>query len=258
MPAGQRAAVLHERGERVANEAPLFVVGKAVEGNAECFGAEARDRNAEERCEDDRVFGLALHTDAVGAERSWTVATQDGPHDGDGEEEAGKVADKCVALVGASVEELECRRHLMVDLEHGGNAQQDDEAEVHHRVHDSGAGLAHERLHPHARAKIGEAGLDVLLGGRPVVGAATFPVLDSKRENPRPVNDHHRKKRVERQANCVGDVAEHRAVHWVVVRECEDFSCQAGERGEDGYSDANAEHKALWGNASFHGGQRSS
>ena len=192
MPTGERAGSVDQRRERVANEAPLFVIRRAFEGDAEGLGAVTRHRDREERAEDHGVLGLGLHTDAIRTEGPGTVATKNRPDDGDGEDEAGSVADERVGLVHAAFEELERCRYLMVDLQDCGHAEQNDETEVHHRMHDSGAGLAQKCLHVQARTEVSHALLDVLLGGRPVVGATALPVLHPQGEDPRSVNDDHR------------------------------------------------------------------
>ena len=56
--------------------------------------------------------------------------------------EAGEVADEAVGHVGAAVEELEVLGQLVVDLEHGGDAEEHQEAEVDHRVHQAGGRVA--------------------------------------------------------------------------------------------------------------------
>ena len=47
---------------------------------------------------------------------------------------------------------------LVVDLEHGGDAEQDEEAEVDQRVHEPGGRVAQQRLHVDAGAEVGRGG----------------------------------------------------------------------------------------------------
>ena len=56
-----------QRGERVADEAPLLEVGRALRGDAEHLGDEAGDADDDEHAEDDGVLGLGLDADAVRA-----------------------------------------------------------------------------------------------------------------------------------------------------------------------------------------------
>ena len=155
VPAAQVAPAVDSLGERVADDRPLLVARVALLGDTERFGAEAGDGDCEEGGQDDRVLGLGLDTNPVGpalprGPKRRRIAQpvpikQHGARD---------VADGCVALVHATVEELEALGQLVIDLERGRDTQQDDEAEVDHRVHDPGHGLAHEGLHVEPGAEI--------------------------------------------------------------------------------------------------------
>ena len=172
-PASMTDAAVDERAQRVADEAPLLVVHVlalgGLEGDAEHLGGEPADADEEERPEDERVLGLGLDADAV---RPLHVAAQDRPHDAADEHEAGGVTDERVGLVRAALEELEVLGHLVVDLEHRRDAEQHEEAEVDHRVHDAGGRVAQQRAHVDAGAEVGEAPLGVLRRGAAASGPA--------------------------------------------------------------------------------------
>ena len=55
--------------ERIADEAPLLVVGTADQRDAECLGEEAGDPEQEEDAEDGEVLGLGLDADPVRPDR---------------------------------------------------------------------------------------------------------------------------------------------------------------------------------------------
>ena len=156
---GLERRTVDELAQRVADEAPLLVVGGSLEGDAEHLGAEAGEPDGEERAEDQGVLGLGLDADPV---RPLHVATHDRPHDAADEDDAGGVADERVGLVRAAVEELEVLGELVVDLEHGRDAEQDQEPEVDHRVHHAGGRIAQQRAHVDAGAEVAEATLGVL------------------------------------------------------------------------------------------------
>src|SRR5918998_325882 len=130
--------------QRVADDRPVLEVGTAGEGDAVGLGAEAGDADGEERAEDDGVLGLGLDADAVGPLH---VAPHDGPDAADQEQGAGHVAHQGVGPVHVAVEELRVLGHLVVDLEHRGDGEEDDEVEVDQRVHDAGGRVAQQRLH---------------------------------------------------------------------------------------------------------------
>ena len=152
MPTSDRARAFDELSDRVANEAPLLVAGQttkslAFKGDAPPFGEEARDRQREKHGEDDRVFWLAFHSNAVRAKRTWTVAARNRPHDRNREDKARRISNEGETFIGSSLKELERRGHLMIDLESRCDSEQHDEAEVHHRVHQASARLPHEGAH---------------------------------------------------------------------------------------------------------------
>ena len=160
--------------------------GRPSQGDAPHLGAEAGDGDGEERAEDEGVLGLGLDADAVGPLH---VAADDRPQHADEEHEPGAVADGRVALVHVAVQELGRLRQLVVDLEHRGDGEQDQEREVDEAVHDPGGGIAQQRLHVDAGPEVLEAAADVLGGGRAVVGRAPLPVAHPLAEQHRPVED---------------------------------------------------------------------
>ena len=145
------------------------------------------------------MLGLALDADAVGPQTERAVPTNDRPHDADGEDQAGAVTDEGVGPIHVAVKELEVGGDLVVDLKHGGHAEQDDEPEVDHRVHDPSAWFAQQRLHVHAGPEIPDAGLGVFERRATVVGASSLPILDAVGREPRSVDQQHRDDGVERQ-----------------------------------------------------------
>ena len=96
-----------------------------------------------------QVVALGLDADAV---RPLDVAPDERPRHADQQTEAGHVADQRVALVGRAVQELRALGQQVVDLEDGGDGQQDEEAEVDQRVHEPGGRIAQQGLHVHAGA----------------------------------------------------------------------------------------------------------
>ena len=240
-----------ELAERVADEAPLLVVGSALEGDAEHLGAEAGEPDGEERAEDHGVLGLGLDADPV---RPLHVAAHDRPHDAGDEDGAGRVADERVGLVGAAVEELEVLGELVVDLEHGRDAEQDQEPEVDHRVHRAGGRIAQQRAHVDAGAEVAEAALGVLHGRPPCRGrSATFPVLHAVGEPERPPGQQHRDQRVEHHLQRTGDVDEHDAVDVVLVVPVGDLGDDPGGDGEHGDADPERDRQLVRPEASRFG-----
>ena len=234
---GRDRRAVDEFAQRVADEAPLLVVGPCLEGDAEHLGAEAAEPDREERAEDPRVLGLGLDADPV---RPLHVATHDRPHDAADEHHAGRVADERVGLVGAAVEELEILGELVVDLEHGRDAEQDQEPEVDHRVHHAGGGIAQQRAHVGAGAEVAEAALGVLRrGAASGCRSAALPVLHPIGESERAPREQHRDQRVEHHLQRTGDVHEHDTVDVVLVVPVGDLRDDPGRGGE--YGDAEAE-----------------
>ena len=123
--------------QRIADERPLLERRPSFERDPHHLGREAGDGEDEEHAEDDRVLGLRLDADAI---RTLHVAPSNCPADAGEEQDARRVADRSEPLVHAAVEELRALGHLVVDLEHRRDAEQDEEAEVDHRVHDARRG----------------------------------------------------------------------------------------------------------------------
>jgi hypothetical protein len=230
VPTGDGVEIGDESRQRVADEGPLLEVRTAVEGDAEHLGQEAADADREQGAEDDGVLGLGLDADPVGP---LDVAPHDGPDDAAGEDRTRQVADEGVALVDATVEELQRRGQLVVDLEHRGDRQEHQEAEVDHRVHDAGGGITHQRLHVEAGTQPGQAPLGVLGGDVALVGTAALPVAHPVGEEHCAVDEHQRDDRVEGQLQRSGDVVEHLALDGAVVVPLEDGRRDAGD-GDDG------------------------
>ena len=237
MPAGQACVVLDQCGERVTDEAPALVVGHALEGDAEHLGAVAGDRNGEERAENDGVFGFALDADAVRAPVERAVTADDRPHDADREDQAGAISDEGVGAIHVAMQELQVGRQLVVDLEHGGDTEQNQEAEVDHGVHDAGTRFAQQGLHVDAGAEVADATLGVLQGGAAVVGPAALPVLHPVRGDPPAIDDQHGDRGVEGQLHAGRDVAEHLAGDVGRLVELEDERGQIGPEREEGDTD---------------------
>ncbi len=175
---------------------------------------EAGDRQRQQDAEDDGVLGLRLDADAVGA---LDVAAHDGPAHADRQRQTGSITHERVALVDAAVQELEVFGQLVVDLEHRGDGQQDQEAEVDERVHDAGGGVAQQRLHVDAGAEVGQAALHVLRRGGPVVGLAPLPVARAVREQHGAVEQRDRHHDVEDDLEHARHAAEDLAGHGAVV-----------------------------------------
>src|SRR5690242_1117663 len=103
VPAVQVIAVAAQPRQRVADEAPLLEIRTAHEGDAQSLRDEPGPADQEEHNQDDRVLGLALDANAVGAN---DVAPHECPRDTDQEDDAGGITDEGVRLVRLAVEEL--------------------------------------------------------------------------------------------------------------------------------------------------------
>ncbi len=123
------------------------------------------------------MLGLGLDADAVGP---LDVAAGQGPQDPDHEDHAEEVGGGRVALVHGAVEELQRFGELVVDFEHHGGDEENQEPEVDERVHDAGGRVPQQRLHPHRGAEVLHASLGVLLRGATVVGLAAFVVANTQ------------------------------------------------------------------------------
>ena len=190
----RRRPAVDERAERIADEAPALEVhvraARRRLGDAHRLGDEAGQADRQQHAEDQGVLGAGLDADAV---RPLHVAAGDGDQQAADERHAGEVTDEGVGLVRAAVQELEALRQLVVDLEHGGDAEQHEEAEVDQRVHEPGGRVAQQRAHVHAGAEVAEAALGVGGGGAPGRGGpATLPVLHPVGEAERPPHEHDR------------------------------------------------------------------
>ena len=198
--------------------------------------------STEEHAEDHRVLGLGLDADAVGA---LDVAADDRPADADDEHEAGGVADERVGAVDVAVEELHPLRQLVVDLEHGGDREQDQEREVDQRVHEPGGGVAQQGLHVDAGAEVAEAPLRRLRVRVPPVGGAPLPVLDAVGEQHAAVDEDDGEHRVEAELPRGRDVLEDLALHRRVVEPPEHERAEAGADGEQRPEDAEADDEVV-------------
>ena len=136
-------------------------------GDAEHLGGEPGEADGEQHAEDHGVLRAGLDADAVG---TGDVAAGDRPHQPADEHQPGEVGDEGVCLVRPAVEELEALGELVVDLQHRGDGEQDEEPEVDQRVHQPGGRVAQQRPHVHAGAVVGEAALGV--GGGGAAGSA--------------------------------------------------------------------------------------
>lgn len=220
MPGLQRAErqAVHRLREQPADDAPAFVVDvlarRLLRCDAEHLSTEPAHADGEHHAENPRVLGLRLDTNPI---RPLHVATQDCPHHAAGEHHARRVADQRVPAVHVAVQELERRRHLVVDFQHGGHAEQDEETEIDHRVHKARTAVAQQRAHVDPGAEVGEPALHVLGGRAPVVGRAALPVADAVGETQRAPDEHHRDDGVERNLQRTRNAAEHLAVHGRLV-----------------------------------------
>ena len=151
------------------------------------------------------MLGLCLDADAI---RPLHIAADQGPADADEEHDARGIAHRGKALIHAAVEELRALGHLVVDLEHRRDTEQDEEAEVDHRVHDARCGVSQQRLHVHAGAEVAEAPPDVLRGGGASIGCASLVVADTLPEEESGGDDEQRGDDVERESQWAGDAAE--------------------------------------------------
>ena len=211
VPAREAAHAVDGLGQRVADDAPLLVVGVAVEGDAERLGAETADTDRKQGAEDHEVLGLVLDADSVWAHRTRADTAGQGPQQAHDEDDAGDVAHQGVPLVDATLEELGRFGELMVDLQRGGDRHEHEEAEVDHRVHDPGHRVTHQGLHVQTGPHVLHALLEVAGGRVSLLGGAPLPVLDPERQLEADVDQQDRDQRVEDRLDRVRDVAEHLA-----------------------------------------------
>ena len=99
----------------------------------------------------------------------------------------------------------------MINLECGGYGHQYEEAEVDHRVHDSGDGITHECLHVQAGPHVGQALFDVLLGCLAVLGSAALPVLDPERQLEADIDQQRGDQGIEHGLHRRGNISKHLA-----------------------------------------------
>ena len=205
-----RRHAVEQLAERVADEAPLLVA--RLTRSRRCGSASAKKPltpMSEERAEDERVLGLGLDADAV---RALHVAAHDRPHDADQEHQAGEIAEERVGQVRAAVQELQVLGQLVVDLEHGGDAEQRQEPEVDHRVHQAGGRVAQQGAAcTRRRGSRRRRRFDVLRRGAAAVGRAALPVAHTVGEGERTPHQHRRDDRVEGHLQRAGDALEHLA-----------------------------------------------
>ena len=149
---------------------------------------------SEQAAQREHVVDLGLDPDAV---RALHVSAHDRPDHAAEEHQPGGVADEGVRLVRVAVQELEVLGELVVDLEHRGDAEQHQEPEVDHRVHQPGGRVAQQRLHVGAGPVALGALLGVLERRAPLGGTAALPVLHPVGEAERAPRQHHRDHGVE-------------------------------------------------------------
>ena len=156
------------------------------------------------------------------------------------------------ALVHAAVEELRALGHLVVDLEHRRDAEQDEEAEVDARVHDARGGVAEQRLHVHAGTEVAEAPSDVLARRRATVGRAALVVAHPLPEQHSRADDQQRGDDVEREPQRARDATEHLARHDRVVVELEHDAGDARDDRDQREADPDREHDVRRAEAARH------
>ncbi|CAB4596781.1 unannotated protein [freshwater metagenome] len=208
-----RRQTIDRLGQWIPDERPLLVIhvlstGGGL-GDAEHLGAETGEADREKRDENDGVFGLRLYADAI---RTLDVTAHDGPDDTTGEHQTGEVTHEHVAAVHVAVEELQTLGQLVIELEHRGDTEQNEEAEVDQRVHEAGGRIAQQGAHVHTGAEVGEATLRVGRGGATAIGCTALPVADAIGETQRSPQHEDGDDRVEGQLQRAGDSTEHLAV----------------------------------------------
>ena len=216
MPCGQcvRRCAVDKLCQWVANEAPLFVVkidaSRLTLSNSEHLGTKPGNSYCQQYAKNDRVFRLALDADAV---RALYVSAHDCPHHAASKHEARKITDSRITAVHVAVQELQCGWHLVVDLEHGGDAQQDKETEVHHRVHEACCAVAQQGSHVHTSPIVGKALFRVFAGGFAFVWCSALPVTNAVCKAQRSPNQQHWDDRVKSQLEVTGQAFKYFAVN---------------------------------------------
>jgi hypothetical protein len=145
----------------------------------------------------------------------------------------------------AAVKELQRLGQLVIDFQRGGHAEQHEEAEVDHRVHQAGGAVAQQGAHVDAGAVVGQTALDVLRGGATAVRGAAFPVADAVGEAERTPDDHRRDDGVEGDLDRPGDVGEHGAVDLGVALPARYERDDARHHGEDAHSEPDGDRELV-------------
>ena len=156
------------------------------------------------------MFRLALNPDAI---RALHVPAHNCPHHAASKHETREITDSRITAVHVAVQELECGRHLVVDLEHGGDAQQDKETEVHHRVHEARCAVAQQCSHVHTGPIVGKALLHIFAGGFALIWRAALPVANAVCKTQRSPNQQHWDDGVKTKLEVTGKTLEHFAVN---------------------------------------------
>ncbi len=176
------------------------------------------------------MLGLGLDADAV---RALDVATSDGPDDAAEEDQADGVAECHIAAVDVAVEELERRRHLVVDLEHRGDGEESEEPEVDHRVHEAGAGITEQGLHVDACTEVLQSLWSGLRRGLALRRGTTLPVLHPVGEHDPGPHQEHGDDRVEGDLQRPRDVREHHSMDLAVALPLGDLRDDARDQREE-------------------------
>jgi hypothetical protein len=143
------------------------------------------------------------------------------------------------------VEELEVLGELMVDLEHGGDAEQHEEPEVDHRVHHAGRGVAQQGPHVHAGPVALSSRLGVVECGTALGRSPPLPVLHAIGESEGTPRQHERYHGVENHLQRAGHVAEHDAMNRVLVVPVGDHRHDPGDRREQGDPDPEGDRQVM-------------
>ena len=228
--------------KRIADERPLLEHRLVLERDARGLHEEAGQADHEERRQNERVLGLGLDANAV---RARDVAADDRPRDPDQEQHAGGVGAGRIREVRVAVQELEAVGELVIDLADDRGDEEEHEAEVEARVHQTGRGIAEQRLHPHAGAVVLGPLLDVLLVRAAVVGLAALVVAHAQRREPRDDEQHRRDDEVEDDLHRLRHVDEDFALHVGVVAPMRDRGQQAAREHEEEHQHAQRKNNLM-------------
>ena len=140
----------------------------------------------------------------------------------------------------------------MINFQSGGDTQQHEESEIHHRVHKTCCAVAQQCAHVDTRAVIGKTTLHVLWGGATTIWRAALPVTNAICKAERTPHEHRGDNRVESNFHGAWNATKHNTVDFRIALPSGDEGHNARHHGEESHSCANCNGQlvraqALWG-----------